>query len=90
MYLQAYGTEQADNGRKRIKVDFFVMKEKRLYMGVPAAYLFPDTEPVAITASIPLRKCTPGNYVLRVRVTDELTGDVVERNAEFEVREPAR
>jgi GWxTD domain-containing protein len=85
VYLQAYGTLKDSDGRKKVKVDFFVMRDERLYMGVPASHLFPDTEPVGISASIPLRKCTPGSYVLRVRVTDEVNGQQAEQDASFTV-----
>ncbi len=85
VYIQAYGTAKDSDGRKKVKVDFFVMRDERLYMGVPASHLFPDTEPVGISASIPLRKCTPGSYVLRVRVTDEVNGRAAEQDATFTV-----
>lgn len=72
LYLQAYGAEGREDARKRLKVDFFVMREGRLFLGVPSTYLFPDTEPVGIRAAIPLLKCPPGDYTIRVRVTDEV------------------
>lgn len=87
LYLEAYGAAESDDGRKRIRVDFFIMKEGRLFMGVPAHHLFPHAEPIGITASIPLRKCTTGDYVIRVRVTDEVTGRRAERDASFAVIE---
>ncbi|MEE9263275.1 MAG: hypothetical protein V3V11_02360, partial [Vicinamibacteria bacterium] len=70
-----------------IKVDFFIMRYGRLFMGVPANHLFPSSEPAGISASIPLRKCTAGDYTLRVRVTDEVTGERAETEANFIVRE---
>jgi hypothetical protein len=68
-------------------VDFFIMRDGRLFMGVPASHLFPSSEPVGISASIPLRKCTAGDYTLRVRVTDEVTGEQAETESVFTVRE---
>jgi len=85
LYLQAYGALAKEDGRKRLKVDFFVMKEGRLFMGVPPAILFPDTEPAGIRASIPLNKCPPGDYAIRVRVTDEVGRQQAEREASFRV-----
>lgn len=85
LYVEAYGSAAADDGRKRLRVDFFVMQYGRLYMGVPAAYLRPEAEPVGITSEIPLRKCAPGAYVMRVRVTDEVSGSKAESETSFEV-----
>jgi GWxTD domain-containing protein len=86
LYLEAYGAAAADDGRKRLRVDFFVMREGRLFLGVPASFLRPDSEPVGITGQIPLRKCGPGDYVIRVRVTDETNGARAESEAGFRVR----
>ncbi len=61
------------------------MKDGRLFLGVPANYLFPTTEPVGIRASIPLTKCPPGDYTLRVRVTDEVGGGSAQQDAGFTV-----
>jgi GWxTD domain-containing protein len=83
LYVEAYGVAEGDDGLKRLRVDFFVMRNGRLYMGVPAAHLRPDADPVGITSEIPLRKCTPGAYVIRVRVTDETTGARSESETEF-------
>jgi GWxTD domain-containing protein len=85
LYLQAYGAVPKEDGRRRLKVDFFVMKEGRLFLGVPSATVFPDTEPAGIRASIPLGKCPPGDYVIRVRVSDQVSGQTAEREATFRV-----
>ena len=66
-------------------MDFFVMQYGRLHMGVPAAHLRPDADPVGITSQILLRKCEPGAYVIRVRVTDEVTGAKAESETNFDV-----
>ena len=85
-YLEAYGTQNDVDGRKRIKVEIFVMRDDRLFMGIPINYLRPDAEPVGISAMIPLRKCPPGDYALRVRVTDQVTGERLEKESPFTVR----
>jgi hypothetical protein len=88
LYLEAHGAATKEDGKKRLQVDFFVMREGRLFMGVPATHLFPDADPVGIRASIPLGKCPPGDYVMRVRVTDQLTGQKAERETPFVVAAP--
>jgi GWxTD domain-containing protein len=85
LYLEAYGASAGDNGRKRLRVDFFVMRDGRLFLGVPATFVRPEAEPVGITGQIPLRKCDPGSYVIRVRVTDEISGARAEAEAAFSV-----
>jgi hypothetical protein len=85
LYLEAYGASAVDDGRKRLRVDFFVMRDGRLSLGVPASFLRPEAEPVGITGQIPLRKCEPGDYVIRVRVTDEATGARAETETTFSV-----
>jgi GWxTD domain-containing protein len=87
LYLEAYGTAAAEDGRKRLRVDFFVMREGKLFLGVPASFLRPEAEPVGVTGEIPLRKCSPGDYVLRVRVTDETSGARAESEAPFRVHD---
>ena len=86
LYVEAYGAAAGEDGRKRLRVDFFVMQYGRLYMGVPASYMRPDSEPVGITGEILLRKCEPGAYVIRVRVTDEVSGSKAESEASFAVQ----
>ena len=85
-YLEAYGTQNDADERKRIRVEIFVMRDDRLFMGIPTSFLRPAAEPVGISAMIPLRKCSPGDYVLRIRVTDEVTGERLERESSFTVR----
>jgi GWxTD domain-containing protein len=86
LYLEAYGASAAEDGRKRLRVDFFVMRDGRLALGVPASFLRPESDPVGITGQIPLRKCEPGAYVIRVRVTDETSGGLAEAEVPFSVR----
>jgi GWxTD domain-containing protein len=87
LYLEAYGASKAEDGRKRLRVDFFVMRDGRLAVGVPASFLRPEVDPVGVTGTIPLRKCEPGEYVIRVRVTDENAGARAETETSFVVRE---
>ncbi len=87
LYLQAYGAQSEPDGKKRIKVELFVMRDGRLFMGVPTNHLFPTSDPVGITATIPLRKCTPGDYAIRVRVTDEVAETTAETESPFTIRD---
>jgi GWxTD domain-containing protein len=87
LYLEAYGAAAAEDGRKRLRVDFFVMRDGKLFLGVPASFLRPENEPVGVTGQIPLRKCSPGEYRIRVRVTDETTGARAETETSFAIRE---
>jgi hypothetical protein len=68
-------------------VDFFVMRDGRLAVGVPASFLRPDGDPVGVTGQIPLRKCDPGEYTIRIRVTDENNGGRAESETTFVVTE---
>ncbi len=87
VYVEAYGAEKSADGRKRLRVDFFVMRDGRLAVGVPATFLRPEAEPVGVTGQILLRKCDPGDYILRVRITDETNGGRAESETSFVVRE---
>jgi GWxTD domain-containing protein len=86
LYVEAYGASAAGDGRKRLRVDFFVMRDGRLALGVPASFVRPESDPVGITGQIPLRKCQPGDYTLRVRVTDDNSGVRAESEVPFTVR----
>lgn len=86
LYVEAYGAPTAEDGRKRLRVDFFVIRDGRLALGVPASFVRPENEPVGITGQIPLRKCEPGDYLMRVRVTDEPSGARAESEIPFTVR----
>ncbi|MGH9321740.1 MAG: GWxTD domain-containing protein [Vicinamibacteria bacterium] len=86
LYLEAYGSGAAEDGRKRLRIDFFVMRDGKLFLGIPASFLRPEAEPVGVTGRIPLRKCVPGEYAIRVRVTDETSGSRAETEAAFSVR----
>ena len=85
LYVEAYGASKSEDGRKRLRVDFFVMRDGRLAVGVPASFLRPDADPVGVTGQIPLRKCDPGAYTIRVRVTDENNGGRAESETTFVV-----
>jgi GWxTD domain-containing protein len=87
LYVEAYGASKGEEGRKRLRVDFFVMRDGRLAVGVPASFLRPEADPVGVTGQIPLRKCEPGEYTIRVRVTDENHGGRAESETSFVVRE---
>ena len=87
LYLEAYGAAAEEDGRKRLRIDFFVMRDGKLFLGVPASFLRPENEPVGITGQIPLRKCSPGEYRIRVRVTDETTGARAETETSFAIHD---
>lgn len=86
LHLQAYGAAVDAEGQRRVKVDFFILRQGRIYLGVPATELASAAEPIGISASIPLRKCDPGEYMLRVRVTDQVSGQTAEQESKFTVR----
>jgi len=87
IYVEAYGATKSEDGRKRMRVDFFVMRDGRLAVGVPASFLRPEADPVGVTGQIPLRKCEAGEYVIRVRITDENSGGRAESETSFVVRD---
>ncbi|HEY7818179.1 MAG TPA: hypothetical protein VIG29_08175, partial [Vicinamibacteria bacterium] len=87
LYVEAYGASKGDDGQKRLRVDFFVMREGRLALGIPASFLRPEADPVGVTGQIPLRKVPPGEYTLRVRISDENGGGRAESETRFVVRE---
>ena len=85
-YFQAfrYGLDPEDK-RARLKVDLFILKDGRLFSKVEPSYHRPTQSQVAIKSALNLRGLPGGNYVLRARVTDEISGQIAERDAEFTV-----
>ena len=82
-YLEAYGL----TGEARLKVDFFLIKDGRLFSKVAPSHHRPGGGgEVALRSEISLRSFPPGEYVLRARITDETTGEVAERESPFTVR----
>jgi GWxTD domain-containing protein len=82
-YLEAYGL----SGEAQLKVDFFLLKDGRLFSKVAPSHHRPGGGgEVAVRSEISLRSFPPGEYVLRARITDETTGDVAERESPFTVR----
>lgn len=82
-YLEAYGL----TGEARLKVDFFLLKDGRLFSKVAPSHHRPGGGgEVALRSEISLRNFPPGEYVLRARITDETTGEVAERESPFTVR----
>ena len=86
-YVQALGyslgplTDQA-----RLRVDFFILKDGRLFSKVAPSYHRPSMKSsVALMSEITLKALPPGSYTLRVRVTDENIEQVAERDADFTV-----
>ena len=82
-YLEAYGLA----GEARIQVDFFLLKDGRLFSKVAPSHHRPGGDGEAsVRSEISLRSFPPGDYVLRARITDETTGEVAERESPFTVR----
>ncbi|HLE72478.1 MAG TPA: hypothetical protein VJH87_22560, partial [Vicinamibacteria bacterium] len=82
-YLEAYGL----TGEARLKVDFFLLKDGRLFSKVAPSHHRPGGGgEVAVRSEISLRSFPPGEYVLRARITDEATGEVAERESPFTIR----
>jgi GWxTD domain-containing protein len=82
-YLEAYGLA----GEARLQVDFFLLKDGRLFSKVAPSHHRPGGGgEVAVRSEISLRSFPPGEYVLRARITDETTGEVAERERPFRVR----
>jgi len=82
-YLEAYGLA----GEARLKVDFFLLKDGRLFSKVAPSHHRPGGGgQVAVRSEISLLRFPPGEYVLRARITDETTGEVAERESPFTVR----
>ncbi len=82
-YLEAYGLM----GDARLRVDFFILKEGRLFSKVAPSHHRPGGGgEVSVRSEISLRSLPPGEYLLRARITDETTGAVAERESPFTVR----
>ncbi len=87
-YVQAFGYAlSADTESAELRVDFFILREGRLYSKVTPSYHRPGGErEIAIKSEILLRDYPSGDFVLRARITDELTGQQAERDRPFSVR----
>ncbi|HSF15951.1 MAG TPA: GWxTD domain-containing protein [Vicinamibacteria bacterium] len=82
-YVEAYGL--ADDAR--LRVDFFLLKDGRLFSKVAPSHHRPGGGgEVSVRSEISLATFPPGNYVLRARISDETTGEVAERESPFTVR----
>jgi GWxTD domain-containing protein len=86
-YLQASGYQlDPQDARARLRVDFYVIKDGRLFSKVAPSYHRPtNRSSVAIKSDVSLKELPPGDYTLRARVTDEIANKVEERNADFTV-----
>jgi GWxTD domain-containing protein len=82
-YLEAYGIA----GEARLRVEFFLLKDGRLFSKVAPSHHRPGGGgEVAVRSEISLRSFPPGDYLLRARITDETTGESAERERPFTVR----
>jgi GWxTD domain-containing protein len=86
-YFQVYGfRSDANEGGARLRVEFFFFREGKLFSKVAASHHRPGRpERTAVKSEISLKEFPRGGYRLLARVTDELTGLQVEREAPFEV-----
>ena len=86
-YIQAFGYElDTQDARARLRVDFFILKDGRLFSKVAPSYHRPTNRTsVAIKSEVSLRELPTGDYTMRARVTDEISTEVVESNADFRV-----
>ena len=89
-YVQAHGYSLGPiTNQARLRVDFFILKDGRLFSKVVPSYHRPARESsVALKSDVSLKALPPGSYTLRARVTDENTEQVAERNADFTVMVP--
>jgi GWxTD domain-containing protein len=82
-YVEAYGL----SGEARVKVELYLLRQGRLFSKVAPSYHRPGPgEEVSIRSEISLRDFPPGEYALRARITDEVSGEVAERDSAFTVR----
>jgi hypothetical protein len=86
-YVQALGYSLGPiTNQARLRVDFFILKDGRLFSKVAPSYHRPSRKSsVALKSDISLKALPPGSYTLRARVTDENTEQVAERDADFTV-----
>ena len=89
-YVQALGYSLGPiTNQARLRVDFFILKDGRLFSKVAPSYHRPSRRSsVAVKSDISLKALPPGSYTLRARVTDENTEQVAERDADFTVTVP--
>ncbi|MGH9389900.1 MAG: GWxTD domain-containing protein, partial [Vicinamibacteria bacterium] len=82
-YLEAYGLAEGT----RLRVDLFLLKDGRLFSKVAPSHHRPGGGGVVtVRSEISLKSFPPGDYVLRARITDEITSEVEERESPFSVR----
>ncbi len=89
-YVQALGYSVGPiTNQARLRVDFFILKDGRLFSKVAPSYHRPSrVSGVALKSDVSLKALPPGSYSLRARVTDENTEQVAERDADFTVMFP--
>lgn len=86
-YIQAFGYSlDRQDDRARLKVEFFILKDGRLFSKVAPSHHRPTKgSSVALKSEVSLKELPPGSYTLRARITDENTKQLAERNADFTV-----
>jgi GWxTD domain-containing protein len=86
-YIQAHGFQTVvESQRANLRLEWFILKDGRLYSKVPASHHQPSGRTqIALRSDISLDGFPPGNYALRARITDEINEQIVERQAAFSV-----
>lgn len=86
-YIQAHGFQiEPESDRANLRLDWFILKEGRLYSKVAASYHHPaGRTQIALSSEISLQGFPPGDYSLRARVTDQVTETLAEQEAVFSV-----
>jgi hypothetical protein len=70
-----------------VKLEYTFRREGRLFRAVAPTYPFPESRRSrSIMSSIPLKDFTPADYSLIVKVTDEVTGESITKDAPFTVQ----
>ena len=87
-YVQAFGYALSpDTKSSELRVEFFIFHEGRMFSKVtPSYHRLTGKSEIAIKSEILLRDYPRGEFVLRARITDQLTGQQVEQNQQFVVR----
>ena len=89
IYFQIYHLTSGEESRKpSVSIDYIFERENReiLRDGENRSKLFSASQQMTLEKLFPLEILDPGQYRLRVKVTDNLSQRSVSQVAEFEVR----
>jgi len=90
VYLQIYNLTIDQNLlRPDVKVDYVVERDGSEYYKYQdlkgSTFRFVSGDRLVITGKLPIKRFAPGNYTLKVRVHDALSGQTLERTEKFEI-----